>query len=341
MPEFLGDQASLLPAIWAGLIGTAVAMYVILDGFDLGVGILFPWFRREDERDLMMNSVAPFWDGNETWLILGGGGLLVAFPLAYSVILPAVYLPVIVMLLALIFRGTAFEFRWVAKPRHRKWDYAFAGGSTAAAFAQGVVLGSLLQGVTVRDNAFAGGPLDWLTPFALFCGLALVLGYALLGATWLNMRVEGEVALRARRMAQYLLLAVLGAMGVVSVWTPLMIDRVFQRWFSLPDFFYFAPVPLLALAAALYCWRALERGRAAAPFLAAIALFLLGFLGLVVSNLPYIVPPSITIWQAAAAPESQKFMLIGTVVLLPLILGYTAFVYWTFRGRIGRGEGYH
>jgi len=314
---------------------------VILDGFDLGVGILFPWFRREDERDLMMNSVAPFWDGNETWLILGGGGLLVAFPLAYSVILPAVYLPVIVMLLALIFRGTAFEFRWVAKPRHRKWDYAFAGGSTVAAFAQGVVLGSLLQGVTVRDNAFAGGPLDWLTPFALFCGLALVLGYALLGATWLNMRVEGEVALRARRMARYLLLAVLGAMGVVSVWTPLMIDRVFQRWFSLPDFFYFAPIPLLAVAAALYCWRALERGRAATPFLAAIALFLLGFLGLVVSNLPYIVPPSITIWQAAAAPESQKFMLIGTVVLLPLILGYTAFVYWTFRGRIGRGEGYH
>jgi cytochrome d ubiquinol oxidase subunit II len=341
MYDLFSDPATWLPAVWAGIIGVAVAMYVVLDGFDLGVGILFPWFRREAERDLMMNSVAPFWDGNETWLVLGGGGLLVAFPLAYSVIMPAFYLPVIVMLLALIFRGTAFEFRWVAKPRHRKWDYAFAGGSTLAAFAQGVVLGGLIQGVTVRDNAFAGGPLDWLTPFALFSGVALVLGYALLGATWLYMRVEGKVAVRARRLARPLLVSVMAAMVIVSLWTPLSIERVHDRWFTLPNLFYFAPVPLLTAAAALICWRAIGRAWVATPFLAAIALFLLGYLGLAVSNLPYIVPPSITIWQAAAAPASQLFMLVGTLVLLPLILGYTAMVYWTFRGQVRHGEGYH
>jgi cytochrome d ubiquinol oxidase subunit II len=248
---------------------------------------------------------------------------------------------VIVMLLALIFRGTAFEFRWVAKPRHRKWDYAFAGGSTLAAFAQGVVLGGLIQGVTVRDNAFAGGPLDWLTPFALFSGVALVLGYALLGATWLNMRVEGKVAVRARRLARPLQVSVMAAMVIVSLWTPLSIERVHDRWFTLPNLFYFAPVPLLTAAAALICWRAIGRAWVATPFLAAIALFLLGYLGLAVSNLPYIVPPSITIWQAAAAPASQLFMLVGTLVLLPLILGYTAMVYWTFRGQVRHGEGYH
>jgi len=341
MDALFADQAIWLPAVWAGIIGFAIAMYVVLDGFDLGIGILFPWFRREAERDVMMNSVAPFWDGNETCLVLGGAGLLVAFPLAYSVILPALYLPVIVMLLALIFRGTAFEFRWIAKPNHRKWDYAFAVGSTLAAFAQGVALGGLLQGVTVQDGAFAGGPLDWLTPFALFCGAALVLGYALLGATWLNMRVEGDVAVEARRLARPLLVAVLAAMGVVSLWTPLTIPRITDIWLTLPNMLFLAPVPILTAGAALLCWRALGRDSVALPFITAIALFLLGYLGLAVSNLPYVVPPSITIWQAAAAPASQLFMLIGTLVLLPLILGYTALVYWTFRGRMGQGEGYH
>jgi len=329
-----------LPLIWAGLIGVAVALYVILDGFDLGVGILFPFAENERQRDQMMRSVAPFWDGNETWLVLGGAGLLVAFPLAYSVILPALYLPVIVMLLALIFRGTAFEFRWIAKPNHRKWDYAFAVGSTLAAFAQGVALGGLLQGVTVQDGAFAGGPLDWLTPFALFCGAALVLGYALLGATWLNMRVEGDVAVEARRLARPLLVAVLAAMGVVSLWTPLTIPRISDIWLTLPNMLFLAPVPILTAGAALLCWRALGRDSVALPFITAIALFLLGYLGLAVSNLPYIVPPSITIWQASAAPASQLFMLAGTLFLLPLILGYTAIVFWTFRGRMGQGEGY-
>ena len=335
------DASIWLPVVWTILIGVAVAMYVILDGFDLGVGILFPLFKTEQERDLMMNSVAPFWDGNETWLVLGGGGLLAAFPLAYAIIMPAFYLPITVMLLALIFRGVAFEFRWVAKPRHRVWDVAFAGGSIVAAFAQGIVLGGLLHGIDVRDGAFAGGSFDWLSPFALFVGASVVAGYALLGATWLNMRVAGELATRARNLAGPLLASVLVAMVVVSIWTPLTSDRIFERWFTSPNLFYFAPLPIMAAGAAFMGWRGLERGHPAVPFVASIALFLLGYAGLAVSNAPFLVPPTITLWQAAAAPSSQMFMLIGAAIMLPVILGYTVFVYWTFRGKIKPGEGYH
>ena len=334
-------SASWLPAIWAALIGTAVAMYVILDGFDLGVGILFFVHEEEQDRDLIMNSVAPFWDGNETWLVLGGGGLLVAFPLAYSIIMPALYLPIIVMLLALVFRGVAFEFRWVAKPSHKIWDLAFAGGSTLAAFAQGVILGGLLEGLTVENGAFAGGALDWFSPFALFVGLTVVAGYALLGATWLNLRVEGDVARRARGQARVLLVLVMIGMAAVSLWTPFMSERIFDLWFRWPGLLYLSPIPLLAIAFAFACWRGLYLEKGLLPFLSTIVLFLLGYFGLVISNFPYLVPPSVTVWEAAADPSSQLFMLAGAVVLLPFILGYTVFVYWTFRGKIKPGEGYH
>jgi cytochrome d ubiquinol oxidase subunit II len=327
--------------VWAGLLGTAVALYVLLDGFDLGIGILFPLSPEEEQRDQMMNSVAPFWDGNETWLILGGGGLLVAFPLAYSIIMPALYLPVVIMLLALVFRGVAFEFRWVAKPRHTLWDAAFSGGSIVAALMQGVILGGLLQGIVVVNGAYAGGSFDWLAPFPLFTGLATVAGYALLGAAWLVMKTEGEVAERARGHARMLLLVLLLAMAVVSVWTPLMFPRIWERWFAWPNILYLSPVPLLTAIAFALCWRGLETRHDTMPFLSAVALFLLGFVGLAISNLPYLVPPSVTIWQAAAHPSSQMFMLVGTLVLLPIILGYTAFVYWTFRGKVRPGEGYH
>ena len=330
-----------LPVIWALVIGTAVALYVILDGFDLGIGILFPFFKGEGSRDQMMNSVAPFWDGNETWLVLGGGGLWVAFPKAYAIIMPALYLPVIVMLLALIFRGVAFEFRWVAKPRHRKWDVAFAAGSTVAAFAQGVVLGGLLQEIRVENGQFAGGPFDWLTPFSLMCGAGLVVGYALLGATWLMMKTEGEVESRARRLGRPLLLALLAFIALVSVWTPLTMERIAQRWFSLPNFYALSQVPLATLLLAWLCWRGMVRGQALLPFVSAVGLFLLAYVGLVVSNVPYLVPPSVTVWQAAASAPSQVFMLIGTVILLPLILGYMSLVFWLFRGKVKPGEGYH
>jgi cytochrome d ubiquinol oxidase subunit II len=329
-----------LPVIWAGLIGTAVALYVVLDGFDLGVGILFPFARNERERDQMMRSIAPFWDGNETWLVLGGGGLWVAFPQAYAIIMPALYIPVIVMLLALIFRGVSFEFRTVS--RSKTWlNVAFASGSTIAAFSQGVVLGGLIQGIQVRDGQFAGGPLDWATPFAFLCGAALIAGYGLLGATWLNMKTTGPVAERARGQAKILLLAVLAFMAAVSLWTPLTEPRIAERWFSLPNFYYLWPVPAVTALLAFGLWRWISKGTDVLPFFAAIGLFLLGYLGLVISNFPYLVPPALTVWDTAAAPESQMFMLIGTLALLPIVLGYIAFVYWLFRGKVREGESYH
>ena len=329
-----------LPVIWAGLIGTAVAMYVILDGFDLGVGILFPFARSERERDQMMASVAPFWDGNETWLILGGGGLWVAFPQAYAVIMPALYIPVIVMLLALVFRGVAFEFRTVS--RSKAWlNFAFAAGSALAAFAQGVILGGLIQGIKVEGGAFAGGPLDWATPFAVICGLAMIFGYGLLGATWLTLKTEGAVGESARGQAKFLLLGVLAFMAAVSLWTPYAEPRIYTRWFSLPNFYFLWPVPLVTALVAFALWRWIDQKREVLPFLAVIALFLLGYLGLVISDFPYLVPPSLTIWDTAAAPASQIFMLLGTLVLLPMILGYIAFVYWLFRGKVREGESYH
>jgi len=330
-----------LPVIWAALIGTAVALYVLLDGFDLGTGILFPFANTERERDQMMDSVAPFWDGNETWLVLGGGGLWVAFPLAYAVIMPALYLPVIVMLLALVFRGVAFEFRSVAVTSKKYWNFAFAAGSILAAICQGVILGGLIQGIKVENGAFAGGPFDWATPFALLCGLGVLAGYALLGATWLVMKTEGPVAERARAQAKPLLVAVLVFMALVSIWTPLAFERIATRWFSTPNIYFLWPVPLLTALTALMAWRWLDERREALSFLAAIALFLLGYLGLVISTFPYLVPPTLTVWQTAAVPASQIFMLLGTLVLLPIILGYIGFVYWLFRGKVREGEGYH
>ncbi len=329
-----------LPVIWAALIGTAVAMYVILDGFDLGIGILFPSARSEAQRDQMMRSVAPFWDGNETWLVLGGGGLWVAFPTAYAVIMPALYLPVIVMLLSLVFRGVAFEFRLVS---HSKtwWNYAFTIGSTLAAFSQGVILGGLIQGIHVKDGAFAGGHFDWMTPFALLCGLALIAGYGLLGATWLTMKTEGDVAERARGQAKFLLMAVLAFMAAVSFYTPLAFERIAQRWFSLPNFYFLWPVPTVTAVVAAALWYWIGQRREILPFVATIVLFLLGYLGLIISIYPYLVPPSLTIWDTAAAPASQIFMLIGTVFLLPIILGYIVFIYWLFRGKVREGEAYH
>ncbi len=329
-----------LPLVWAGVIGIAVAMYVILDGFDLGIGILFPLAGSDRERDQMIASIAPFWDGNETWLVLGGGGLLVAFPMAYAVIMPALYLPVIVMLLALVFRGVTFEFRGLAR-RKGRWDIVFAAGSTLAAFCQGAILGGLIQGIRVENGEFAGGAFDWATPLAALCGVAVVAGYALLGATWLVLKTEGELAACARAQAKVLLVAVLVFMGVVSLWTPFAFPRVFARWFSLPNILFLWPVPIVTGLTALAAWKWLNEGPDARPFFAAIVLFCLGYLGLVISIFPYIVPPALTIWEAAAAPASQMFMLIGTLILLPVILGYTGFIYWIFRGKVREGEGYH
>jgi cytochrome bd ubiquinol oxidase subunit II len=330
-----------LPVIWAGLIGVAVAMYVILDGFDLGIGILFPAFKNDRQRDLMVNTVAPFWDGNETWLVLGGGGLWVAFPRAYAVLMPAMYLPVILMLLALVLRGVAFEFRTVARTSKEWWNRAFWLGSTVAGFFQGVILGGLIQGIRVVNGEFASGPFDWATPFAAICGVGVVVGYALLGSTWLVMKTEGEVAARSRTNAKWLILAVLGFMGIVSIWTPLAVESIRTRWFTPSNFVLLWPVPVVTALLAWLCWMWLEKGREVLPFFAAIGLFLLGYLGLVISWYPYIVPPSLTVWDTAAAPSSQIFVLVGVLLLLPIILGYIGFVYYIFRGKVREGEGYH
>ena len=330
-----------LPVIWAAVIGVAVAMYVILDGFDLGIALLFPFAKSERERDQMMNSVAPFWDGNETWLVLGGVGLFVVFPRAYAIIMPAFYLPVILMLLGLVFRGVAFEFRWIALSSKPVWNLGFTAGSAIAGFCQGLILGGLIQGIKVENGAFAGGAFDWATPFSGLCGLGVLAGYALLAATWLVLKTEGAVAERARAQAKLLLIAVLAFMAVVSLWTPLAFERIAARWFSFPNILFLWPVPLVTALVALGAWRWLEAGRELLPFVAAIALFLLGYLGLVISSFPYLVPPALTVWQTAAPPASQIFMLLGTVALLPLVLAYVVFVYWIFRGKVREGEGYH
>jgi cytochrome bd ubiquinol oxidase subunit II len=330
-----------LPFIWAGLIAFAVLAYVVLDGFDLGVGILFPFVQGEPNRDEMMNSVAPVWDGNETWLVLGGGGLFAVFPLAYAIIMPALYAPIIIMLLGLIFRGVAFEFRWKTRRGQFLWDWAFAGGSTIAAFAQGVALGALVQGIPVANRAYAGGWWDWLTPFSVLTGFALVIGYALLGATWLIWKTENHVQRRAYDIAFWVAPATLLLIAVVSAWTPFLNAVYQQRWFGWPQILLAIPVPLLVLLTAFILLKGLTERREASPFLASLSLFVLCFVGLGISFYPHIVPNSVTIWDAAAPDNSLAFLLVGASVLIPIILAYTVYSYWVFRGKVGAKSAYH
>lgn len=329
-----------LPVIWAGIIAMAVFLYVLLDGFDLGIGILFLTRKAERDRDLMMNTVAPVWDGNETWLVIGGAGLMGTFPLAYSVIMPALYMPLIIMLIALVFRGVCFEFRFKAESSKHIWDYAFFASSTVATLFQGVNLGAFLQGFPVEGHSFAGNAFDWLTPFSLIVGAALLPGYALLGSTWLVMKTEGAVHDHMRKISKGLLAAVIVGMGVVSLWVVIFFPDIRARWFTLPTFFYLMPVPLLTAAAALTLWRALRKNNDTLPFVMAVALFGLGYLGLGVSRFPNIIAPDITIWDAASDVSAQGFMLVGAAIVLPVVLGYTFFVYRVFRGKLRAGHGY-
>jgi cytochrome d ubiquinol oxidase subunit II len=330
-----------LPFIWAAIIAFAVLAYVILDGFDLGVGILFPFFKEKHDRDVMMNSVAPVWDGNETWLVLGGGGLMAVFPLAYATILPALYVPLLLMVLGLIFRGVAFEYRWRTRRGEFLWDIAFSGGSMVAAFTQGVALGALVQGIPVENRAYVGGWWDWLTPFSVATGFALLVGYALLGATWLVMKTSGPLAERARGYALKAGIGTLLAMGVFSLWTPFLEPLYFDRWFHWPTLLFSLLVPLLVLGCFALLVQGLRTGHDSRPFIAALGLFVLGFAGIGISFYPYIVPTALTIWQAAAPEESLAFLLVGALVLIPMILGYTAYAYWVFRGKVDPEEGYH
>ncbi|KHO66132.1 cytochrome d ubiquinol oxidase subunit II [Pseudomonas flexibilis] len=328
--------------IWAVIIIFGVMMYVVMDGFDLGIGILFPFVPGKQDRDLMMNTVAPVWDGNETWLVLGGAGLFAAFPLAYAVVLSAFYLPIVFMLIGLIFRGVAFEFRFKADERHRPfWDWAFIGGSLTATFFQGVVLGAFISGLPVENRGYAGGPLDWLTPFAVFCGLGLIAAYALLGCTWLIMKTGGELQRRMHDIGIPLLGVLLAVIGIVSLWTPLAHGRIAERWFSLPNLFWFLPVPILVLLCSWALYRAIQRYAHYSPFLLTLALIFLGYSGLGISLWPNIIPPAISIWDAAAPPQSQGFALVGALFILPFVLIYTAWSYYVFRGKITPDSGYH
>lgn len=332
-----------LPLIWFVIIVFATLMYIVMDGFDLGIGILFPVTRDGHDRDVMVNSVAPVWDGNETWLVLGGAGLFGAFPLAYAVITDALTIPLTLMLIGLIFRGVAFEFRFKATEAHRPfWDKAFLSGSLLATFSQGVVVGAFINGFKVTGRTFSGGALDWLTPFNLFCGLGLVIAYALLGASWLVMKSGEPLQGKMRTAAKKLLLALLVVMGVISLWTPLSHGAIADRWFSMPNLLFFSPVPLLVIALSIWLWRCLGNEEVhRRPFLLTLGLIFLGFSGLGISIWPNIIPPDISFWQAAAPPQSQGFMLVGALLIIPIILVYTFWSYYVFRGKIQHGEGYH
>jgi cytochrome bd ubiquinol oxidase subunit II len=330
-----------LVPLWTILIALAVFYYVVFDGFDLGVGMLYGLLRGDAARATVMNSIAPVWDGNETWLIFGGLGLLTAFPLAFAIIIPAVYFPILMMLLALVFRGVAFEFRFKHPALRRLWDAAFCGGSLIATFAQGVVLGAFIQGFKVDGRQFAGTSFDWLAPFPLATGLALMFGYGLLGACWLILKTEGELQDWARRAASICLVAVLAAIAAVSIWTPLAHPDIAQRWFSWPNIAFLSPVPIITALIAIGEWEALRRRHELTPFLGAIALFLMSFIGIAISLWPLIVPYRYTLWEAASSPSTQAFLLIGTLFLLPVILMYTAWSYWVFRGKARATVGYH
>ena len=327
--------------IWTLVLGVGVFLYVLLDGFDLGVGVLYGFAPSREARNLVMNSIAPIWDGNETWLVLGGVALLAAFPLAFAIILPAVYFPILVMLLALVFRGVAFEFRYRDAERRTFWDHAFCYGSTLGAFAQGIVLGAFIQGFQTDGRNFAGGSLDCFTPFSLLTGLALVFGYALLGTGWLVLKLEGPLQDWALGLGRFALAGVLIAVVAVSLWTPFVHPGIAARWFSWPNIGFLAPVPIVTAIIAWLDWRALNNRSEAAPFVFAVALFVMSYIGIAISLFPMIVPYKFTIWDAAASQATQAFLLVGTLFLLPIILMYTAWSYWVFRGKVRADIGYH
>ena len=331
-----------LSVIWFAIIVFATLMYIVMDGFDLGIGILMPFIKNEKHKDVMVNTVAPVWDGNETWIVLGGAALFGAFPLAYSVVIEALTVPLTLMLVALIFRGVAFEFRFKALENHLKfWDRSFMLGSIFTTFFQGIVVGAVIQGFNVENRTFVGGQLDWIAPFPLFCGFALIATYALLGSTWLIMKTEGELQQNMFRFANKTLLIMVAALIIISAWTPLAFPFVAERWFSIPNLYYLLPVPVITALACLKITNSLKKRRERSPFIMALIIVILGFAGLGISIWPNIVPPSISIWDAASPEISQSFMLFGAVLILPVILAYTFWSYYVFSGKVKEGESYH
>ncbi|WP_430475936.1 cytochrome d ubiquinol oxidase subunit II [Thalassospira lucentensis] len=325
--------------IWVLLIAVAVFAYVTLDGFDLGIGILFPLIKDPTKRGRMMNTVAPIWDGNETWLVLGGGGLYAAFPLAYSLLMTAFYIPVFIMLLALVFRGVAFEFRFKSMNHQKHWDFAFSAGSIIAASMQGAMLGGFIEGISVENGRFVGGAMDWLSPFSIFCATAVVVGYALLGTGWLIMKMEGDFQGNLRRLAKPAVIWMAANLGVISLMTTYVNPTYASRWFEMPNILMLAPIPIITAGLLVWLWRAVSH-REKTVFGITLGIFLLCYIGFGITLYPNIVPPMITFRDAAAPENSLAFMLVGAAILLPVIIGYTAYAYWVFRGKVS-DEGYH
>lgn len=331
-----------LSLIWAGIIALGVLIYVVLDGFDLGIGILFPFIQDHQERDVMMNTVAPVWDGNETWMVLGGAGLLAAFPIAYSAILSALYMPIMIMLIALIFRGVAFEFRFKSNRSKFLWDAGFIGGSTLSSFCQGILLGAYIQGIHVQNGIYVGGGLDWLTPFSLFTGLGVVLMYAALGCGWLIIKTEANLQAKMYSLMPKLIILLLAIFVGVSIYTPLQHPDIAQKWFATPQLFYFSPVPILVACVGFLAWRSCFSKDEYKPFAYTLCLMFLAYSGFIISLWPNIIPPSVSIWDAAGPKDSQLFALIGALILIPIILMYTILTYWVFRHKVRIGDdGYH
>jgi cytochrome d ubiquinol oxidase subunit II len=329
-----------LPFAFALVLAFGIFMYVVMDGFDLGLGILFPFAPSDHDRDIMMNSIAPIWDGNETWLVLGGTLLIAAFPVAYATLLPAFYVPLIVMLFALIFRGIAFEFRFRAQRFRALWDAAFAGGSALAGFCQGLVLGGFIDGVSVEGHAFSGGTFDFLSAFGVASGFGIIAGYALLGATWLILKAPGSTGAFGRRATLPALILTLAFIALISLWTPLAHQQIAARWFSLPNILFLWPVPFVTALTALVIWRTIDSRHEAVPFLASIFLFFLALSGLGVSIFPYAVPWRITIAEAAASTPTLEFVGVGVLVILPITLAYLGYAHWIFRGKTSAETGY-
>jgi cytochrome bd ubiquinol oxidase subunit II len=333
--------STVLPVLWFAIIGFGILMYVLMDGFVLGIGVLAPFAETDQQLDTMMNTAAPIWDGNETWLVLGGVGLFAAFPSAYAAILSGLYLPVLVMLVALILRGVSFEFRFKARTSKRLWAICFAAGSIMASFAQGLMLGSIVEGMPLQAGKYIGGPFGWFSPFSMLTGVAVVFGYALLGSTWLIMKTEGALQEIVFELTRPIVAVVVAFMGLVSTWLPFLSDHIMTRWFESGNLIWLSPVPLLALANAVALWRAVMRRQDRLPFVLALTFFALGFVGLVLGLWPNLVPPDLSLWEAAAPPSTQSFVLVGTLIMLPAVIGYTWWSYTVFRGKVVAGAGYH
>lgn len=327
-----------LAVIWAAIIALGVFIYVMLDGFDLGIGLLFPFVEEKAQRQVMLNTVAPVWDGNETFLVLGGAGLFGAFPVAYATLLPACYLPLILMLVGLIFRGAAFELRAKAHRTQPLWDLAFICGSALASFCQGITLGALLQGVKIADGRFVGGAFDWFSPFSVFCGIGVLVTYAALGCGWLIMKTEGELQAKMRMVMRPMIAVLLVIIGIISLWTVLALPAVAERWFGHGDVIYFLPVPILVVVCVYGIFKTVRERHDTMPFYLTLALCFLGFTGLVISIWPNIVPPSLTIWEASSPHESQLFALVGTLFILPIIFVYHFMQYRVFKGKVREGD---